>query len=151
MFKNIENQLIDRYIRRKPLVNTESMPLFEYSDEIHDYEIFKRLEVASKQTQLDALSQLNLVREFETINEISEELNILKIVINYASATSVDSDTTVASFVKKIYPGSGQTGGVLRSKTIEACRLKHLKHIWILLNLKRCILYTINKQVGTDT
>ncbi len=124
------------------------MPLFEYSDEINDYEIFKRLEATSKQTHLDASTQFNLVNEFKKINEVSEELNVLKIVINYACTTSVNSEISVASFVDKIYPNNGQPGGVLKSKTIQTCRLKNLKHIWILLNLKRCILYTTNNQVS---
>lgn len=86
--------------------------------------------------------------DYEQINDVSEELNILKIVINYASTTAIDSSTTIASFINKIYPSSGCTGGqkVLKSKTVEACELKHLKHIWLLLNVRRSMLYTISGQ-----
>lgn len=51
-YKNIENRLIDRYLRRKPMVNTENMPLFEYSDVIYDANIFERLEGGNKQVTL---------------------------------------------------------------------------------------------------
>lgn len=89
-----------------------------------------------------------MYRDYEQINDISEELNILKIVINYASTTAVDSSTTIASFINKIYPSNGVAGTqkMIKSKTLETCELKHLKHIWLLLNVKRSMLYTINGQ-----
>lgn len=51
-YKNIENRLIDRYLRKKPMVNTEKIPLFEYSDVIYDANIFERLEAGNKQVTL---------------------------------------------------------------------------------------------------
>ncbi len=48
-YKNIESRLIDRYLRRKPLVDTDKIPLFEYSDVIYDANIFERLEAGNKQ------------------------------------------------------------------------------------------------------
>lgn len=48
-YKDIENQLIDRYLRDKPLINMEKMPNFEYSDEIYDNRIFKRLDESNEQ------------------------------------------------------------------------------------------------------
>ena len=49
-YKNIENQIIDRYLRSKSLIDTSTIPVFEYSDEINDeMSLFKRLEESNKQ------------------------------------------------------------------------------------------------------
>ena len=102
--------------------------------------------------------QINLLKEFEQINDISEELNTLKIIINYASTTLINSDASIISFVDKIYPSnqshqSHQSAKkrIMKSKILENCQLKHLKHIWLLLNIKRSMLYTINNQDPFET
>ncbi len=41
-FRNIENQLINRYLRAKPKIDIQNMKLFEYSDEINDLSIFNK-------------------------------------------------------------------------------------------------------------
>lgn len=48
-------------------------------------------------------TQTEIFNEFKTINEVSEGLNVLKIVINYAKATSASPEEKVAGFMKKIY------------------------------------------------
>ncbi len=150
-FRNIENQLINRYLRAKPKIDIQNMKLFEYSDEINDLSIFKQIE---QKTLLDLATQTDLIDEFNKINEISEALNTLKLVINYASTLSADSAETISSFIKKIYSNDPalfkQSEQILKTKIIEKCQLKHLKHVWILLMMKRCILYTINNQDPFD-
>lgn len=149
-YKDIENQLVDRYLRRKPLINIEKLPVFEYADEIHDDNIFERLEAENKQMPLEQATMTNLVKDFTNISEISEELNTLKILINYASTTTADSNMTILSLINKIYlsdSNESNSQGILKSKSIQQCGLKHIKHAWILLNVKRCILYTNNNQV----
>ncbi len=37
------------------------------------------------------------------MNETSEALNIIKIIINYSKAASADSNLSISSFIKKIY------------------------------------------------
>lgn len=150
-FRNIENQLINRYLRAKPKIDLQHMQLFEYSDEINDLSIFKQIE---QKTLLDLTTQIDLIDEFNKINEISEALNTLKVVINYASTLSADSTETINSFIRKIYSNDQSlyklSEQILKTKIIEKCQLKHLKHVWILLMMKRGILYTINNQDPFD-
>ena len=98
---------------------------------------------------LDLLVQSDIFDEFDKINEISDILNQLKIIINYASAGAMNSTETILAFVNKIYPNqtTNKSEHVIKSKRIESCELKHLKHIWILLNVKRAVLLTRNDQV----
>jgi hypothetical protein len=52
---------------------------------------------------MDPSIQLQITNEFKNINELSEALNILKIIINYAAATSVEPDQPISYFIKRIY------------------------------------------------
>jgi hypothetical protein len=143
-YDNIENQIIDRYVRTKPLINLETLPMFEYSDEINDYSIFERLDFVVKQEVFDPSTQLDIFNDFVKTNEISEALNTLKIVINYARTTYADRDENIGLFLRKIYVESSLKSAELnlKSRITETCQLKHLKHIFILLSMKRSILYT---------
>ena len=57
-YKDIENQLIDRYLREKPLINMKKMPSFEYSDEIYDKNVFKRLDGGNEQVNYNFLIEI---------------------------------------------------------------------------------------------
>ncbi len=48
-YKNIENQIISKYLRGKSLIEIKTIPLFEYSDELNEISIFKLLEQSNKQ------------------------------------------------------------------------------------------------------
>jgi hypothetical protein len=156
-FKNIENQIINRYLRAKPKINLQAMELFEYSDEINDFSIFKRIENNNNNNSnnlLDINTQIEIIQDFKKINEISEALNTLKVIMNYASTLSTDSREKISSFVRKIYYNDLQlvkeSEQILKEKIIEKCQVEHLKNVWIILMMKRCVLYTINNQDPYD-
>lgn len=90
--------------------------------------------------------------EFKKANELSEALNTLKIIINYAITTSARPNETILSFIHKIYTDNlaKQSEIILKSRIIEGCSLAHLKLIWIILTMKRSILYTLNDQDPFD-
>lgn len=52
---------------------------------------------------MDPSIQLQITEEFKKINELSEALNTLKIIINYAATTSVEPNELIAQFIKRIY------------------------------------------------
>ena len=105
----------------------KSIPKFEYSDEITDFIIFKRLNDSilqvrllktklkikkksilmlkkkTKKESLDINLQIEIIEDFKKTNELSEALNALKIIINYAMTTSSDPKLSVNQFMKKIY------------------------------------------------
>jgi len=46
---------------------------------------------------------MEIVDDFKKTNELSEALNVLKIIINYAITTSHDPNELVIKFMEKIY------------------------------------------------
>jgi hypothetical protein len=123
---------------------------FEYSDEITDFKIFKQLSAVTKQETLDMGVQLEIIDEFKKIDELSEVLNVLRIVIKYAITTSANPQESIALFIRKIYTESSekqkQVESLLKTKIIEHGKLMYLKHLWLLLMMKQSVLYTLNGQ-----
>jgi hypothetical protein len=155
-YENIEYQIVDKYIRNKPRVNNKRLYQFEYSDEISDFGVFKRLNEACEQAPFgDFKVQMEIMDEFGKINELSEALNVLKVVINYAISTSTPGHVTLADFLDRIFANDEaylrSTLAALKSRIVQATKLQHLKHIWITLMMKRAlILFTLSDQVGID-
>jgi hypothetical protein len=52
---------------------------------------------------LDINLQIEIIDDFKIANELSEALNALKIIINYAMTTSSDPKLAIIQFMKKIY------------------------------------------------
>lgn len=150
-YRNIENQLINRYLRSKALIDLNSIKLFEYADEISDLILLRKLE---HNCLLDLVTQCDINDEFKKIDEISEALNIVKIIINYASTLSVRSSESLSSFIKKIYSNDSNlvkhAEQMLKTKIVDKCNLGHLKHIWLILMMKKSIMYTKHNQDPFD-
>jgi hypothetical protein len=148
-YDKIQRQLIENFIQSKPLINTKTIQksiLFEYSEEMNDMDILIRLNNEIKQELVDEATQKAIYEEFKQINETSEALHVLKTMINFACTTSHNSDVQLSEFMKSIYTQNTAVGSILKSKIIESCRLKHLKHIWLILMMKRAVLFTIASQ-----
>ena len=56
-----------------------------------------------KKESLDINLQIEIIDDFKKTNELSEALNALKIIINYAMTASSNSNEPVINFMKKIY------------------------------------------------
>lgn len=146
--KTSQIKIIDKYFQTKPLINILQIPLFEYADEINDSALFYRLNEIIVQKSLDLATQAEIFNEFKTINEVSEGLNHLKIVINYAKATSANSEEKVSSFMKKIYRENSMKNFemILKLNISEKCYLKHLKHVCIILMMRKSFFYSLSNQ-----
>ena len=59
---------------------------------------------------------MEIVDDFKKTNELSEALNVLKIIINYAITTSHDPNELVIKFMEKIYIKNSETP--LKNKVI---------------------------------
>lgn len=153
-YENIEFQIVDKYLRNKCKIDINKMFVFEYSDEISDFSVFKRLQATCKQTMLDNNHQqihVEIMNEFEKINELSEALNFLKVIINYAITTSASGELRISQFMERIFANNASyletAMRAMKTKISKHGQLKNLKHIWILLMTKRALLFTINEQV----
>lgn len=146
-YKNIERQIIERYLQTKQLVSLKSIRLFEYSEEMSDMAILKRLKTNIKQTMLEDYVQKSIYDDFKNINETSEALHSLKTIINFAVSTSASEEMKLSEFVRAIYANSYKyTDRVLKINTIETCQLKHLNHLWLILMMKRAVLFSLKDQ-----
>ena len=148
-YENITNQIVERYLQTKQLIDMKTLPLFEYSDEINDQTLLTKLNQVIKQDLIDLIIQSNIFNEFKTINQTAEMLNILKIVINYAKTTMPSPNMNLSDYMRKIYIDSAlntsATSDLAQSLTIVgACQMNHLKHLWTLLKMKKAFLYTMN-------
>jgi E3 ubiquitin-protein ligase RNF213 len=147
-YKNIERQIIERYVQTKQLVNLKTIQLFEYSEEMSNLAILKRLKTSIKQCMLEDYAQKSIYDDFKNINEASEALHLLKTVINFAVSTSANQDMKLSEFIRTIYINNSYKSAdrVLKINTIETCQLKHLTHLWIILMMKRAILFSLKDQ-----
>ena len=148
-YEKIQRQLIENFIQSKPLINMKSFNksiVFEYSEEMNDMEILIRLNNEIKQELLDEGTQKAIYDEFKQINETSEALHVLKTIINFACTTSNDKDIKLSDFVKVVYIQNNSVDTILKSRIIENCKLMHLKHIWLIVMMKRAVLFTVNDQ-----
>ena len=55
---------------------------------------------------IDQVIQMKIFNEFKAIGEISDALNITKIIINYAMTTSSSGDESLNKFIARIYSES---------------------------------------------
>lgn len=143
-YEKIENQILDRYLRSKAQIDFNSIPIFEYSDEITYFTTFKRLNEQVRQESLNLDDQAKIMDQFKTISELSEALNTLRLIIDYVIVSSLDSNDNLENFIQKIYspPYRNQAETILKTKIMKCGKVKHLKLIWILLITKQSILST---------
>jgi hypothetical protein len=109
-------------------------------------DIFFRLNNQIKQELVDEETQKVIYKEFKQISETSEALHVLKTMINFACITSHNPDLQLSELIKSIYIQNTAVDSILKSKIIESCRLKHLKHIWLIIMMRRAVLFTIASQ-----
>ena len=105
-----------------------------------------RLNNEIKQELVDEATQKAIYEEFKQINETSEALHVLKTIINFACTTSHNSGIPLFEFIKNVYTQNTTIDTILKSRIIEYCRLKHLKQIWLIVMMKRAVLFTIASQ-----
>lgn len=100
--------------------------MYEYADEINDSNQLARLNNVIEQVRneftlshintayldkyavktkgvMEMTIQKNIFNDFETINEVAEALNLLKMVIDYARATLASAEEVLGAFIKRIY------------------------------------------------
>ena len=151
-FAGIEDQLINENLRGKLKIKYEEKSVnkfFEYSDK--EVTKLSDLNKLNNQTWLAQESEIKLFNEFKSANEIEDALKTLKLIMNYANNLKIDYSETVYSFVKKIYSNDpellNQSERILKFELINnTTQLKHLKHAWMILSVKQCIVDTKNER-----
>jgi hypothetical protein len=149
-YDNIEKQIINRFIQTKALINKATIKKFEYSDEMTDMSILIHLNQSIDQETIEPVLQRVIYSSFKHINDISESLHVLKIIINYGCTTESDGNLKLINFAQMIYSTS-HDNMLFRTKFIEQLQLKHLKHLWLLISMKRAVLLTLNDQDPFET
>lgn len=125
-YENIEHQLIDRFLRNKPKINLDTLFVFEFSDELTDSSVFKRLDQICRQEALPSVaSWTEIMAEFTQVSELSDALNTLKIVMNYTLTTTPDRDLDLVDFLENIFTHESRlklTKDVLKPKVFLVFR-----------------------------
>jgi hypothetical protein len=149
-YHKIQRKLVENFIQSKPLIQLDTIEksiLFEYSNEMNDIdEILIRLSTEIKQELVDEGTQKAIYDEFKQINEMSEALHVLKAMINFACTTSFNPEVCFSEFVHQVYPQNTSIETILKARITETCKLKHLKHVWLIIMMKRAVLFTLNGQ-----
>ena len=85
----------------------------------------------------DPSTQLDVFNDFSKTNEISEALNTLKIIINYARTTFADKDENINQFLKRIYV----EGSLKSSELILKSRVRSPHLGWFAIELLTCLTF----------
>lgn len=152
---NITDQIVDKYLNNKQPVDLKTIATFEYSDEIIDDSLFKKLRHTIRQETLDVAVQTTIFNEFSTISSIAEAVNILRIMINYIKTIQPHSSKNLGQFMQMIFIESNESSGsdqhaahtaqLLLGPTVASnCLIRHIESLWHLLMMKKAFLYTIN-------
>ena len=146
-FENISNKIIEKF-QDKPLISLANFAVFEYCDEISDSTFFNKLDEVITQEICEPDVQMNIFEEFKNINELSETINLVKIMINYARSTSASREESIGKFLRKIRFDQSHRNAenLLKLNITERCALKHMKHVYVILMTKRSLLLSIQDQ-----
>ena len=139
----IERQLLillNLYILSEPYVDLDSIKAYEYADEMNYLNTFANLSERVPQETINIKIQKYFFDQYKTVNEASEHLSALKVVINFSWTTRADGNVYLKEFFDKIlkYPGKENYKSIMEH--FKECQLKHLKHLWIILSAKRALL-----------
>lgn len=103
-YENIEHQIIDRFLRNKPKINLDTIFLFEFSDELQDSTVFNRLNQVCRQEPMTSVGAwTEIMAEFSQVSELSDALNMVKIIINYTLTTTPNRDLDLITFLEEIF------------------------------------------------
>ncbi|CAH3189324.1 unnamed protein product [Porites lobata] len=130
----LERQLIDRFIRRKPLVDFKD-ERFAFSKDIQLDSVFAAVKAKVPQVPLSSAVSRQVISEFRSLTDICDVLSPLDIAIGFLSSTGGAPERLLSNYL----------GGVLRMqqntlrslKAQQYCQLRHVISLWRLLTLER--------------
>ncbi|KAL2092430.1 hypothetical protein ACEWY4_012228 [Coilia grayii] len=133
-FKNLERQIVDRFFTEKPIINVETIPLFEYNAGTTLRAFFSKFK--------DRLEPLNtndrncILNDFRFLNEISAALSTLRIAIGFMQLSFPQSEEYLVNYLKKELKLEDRTH-TLGLPVLRTSRVKHIQSLWEVLSLRQ--------------
>eukprot|EP00794_Sanderia_malayensis_P015622 gene15622-17198_t len=143
-FPALERQLVDTFIRGKPLIDIE-LQRIRYIDEVNNLSLLKELETKITQTPIPFDEELKMAAEFSTLSEVCDALRAAQIAVGLLAATGAKPDVLYKKYLEDILR-MPLSQFLVSGKMQSACRLAHIRSIWLMLNVERAFRLYQNKE-----
>ncbi|XP_067056125.1 E3 ubiquitin-protein ligase rnf213-alpha-like isoform X2 [Acropora muricata] len=131
----LERQLIDRFIRGRPLIEFKD-ERFAFSRDIQLDSVFAAVKLKIRQYPLNSTVSRQIITEIRSLTDICDVLSSLDIAIGFLSSTGGKSDMLLEEYLREVLRMDEQN--CLRSlKAQQCCQLRHVVSFWRLLSLER--------------
>ncbi|XP_020616489.1 E3 ubiquitin-protein ligase RNF213-like [Orbicella faveolata] len=132
----LERQLIDRFIRGRPLVDFKD-ERFAFSKDIQLDSVFASVKAkVHPQVPLSSAVSHQILGEFRSLTDICDVLSSLDIAVGFLSSTGGSPDMLLNHYLQHVLRMPHQNS--LRSlKAQQCCQLRHVISLWRLLTLER--------------
>ncbi|KAL4648494.1 E3 ubiquitin-protein ligase RNF213-like [Arapaima gigas] len=134
--KTLENQLVNRYISEKPLIDIQTCPIFEFNAVRTLCKFFTTVK-----DQLEPLktNDKEYINELRFLNEISAALATLKIAIGFLQLSFGHPDMLLVDYMKKELRMEDRAKH-LDLPVLRTSKVKHIQCLWEVLSARRSVL-----------
>ncbi|XP_078381354.1 E3 ubiquitin-protein ligase rnf213-alpha-like isoform X3 [Oculina patagonica] len=131
----LERQLIDRFIRGRPMIDFKD-ERFAFSKDIQLDSVFASVKAkVHPQVSLSSAVSHQILGEFRSLTDICDVLSSLDIAIGFLSSTGGSPDMLLNHYLQRVLRMPQNS---LRSlKAQQCCQLRHVISLWRLLSLER--------------
>ncbi|XP_031429893.1 uncharacterized protein LOC105898026 [Clupea harengus] len=132
-FKSLERQIVDRFFTEKPIINVNTIPLFEDKTRTTLRAFF------SMKEQLEPLNtndQNCILNDFRFLNEISAALSTLRIAIGFMQLSFPPAEEYLVHYLSKELKLEDRTH-TLSLPVLRTSRVKHIQSLWEVLSLRQ--------------
>ncbi|XP_066547032.1 E3 ubiquitin-protein ligase rnf213-alpha [Amia ocellicauda] len=136
-FRELEIQLINRFISSKPTICLTTIPTVELNNVRTVLSFFNEME--GKLEPLPVNSQNYIMNNLKIVIDISSALSTLKVAIGFLALRIGDPEELLIDYIKKDLRMEDRAQ-TLNSPVLQTSKVKHIKSLWQLLSTKRSVL-----------
>ncbi|XP_066472974.1 E3 ubiquitin-protein ligase RNF213 isoform X2 [Tiliqua scincoides] len=131
--EKIQQQIISRFLRGKPLITLTGIPTLVYRHDRNYEHLFSDIKSKLSQSSLPNSTISTISGELQSYSDICDALKIIETTLGFLAMAGGDSKMTLAEYVENILQmGSHVNSHVL--KALSRCHLKHAIAVWQLLS-----------------
>ncbi|XP_038571429.1 E3 ubiquitin-protein ligase rnf213-alpha-like isoform X2 [Micropterus salmoides] len=129
----IQQQILDRFLRGKPLITRTGIPTLINTQE-RDYEtIFKAVKGKVHQEILSSLTRNAMSRYLDSYSEVCEALKIVELLLGFLSMTGGDRMMSMVTYLRDILKMADHIDRLIL-QALGRCTLRHCVSLWQLLS-----------------
>ncbi len=148
-FVKIQQTIESRFVSNKLFVDTDTIPIFDYSDDVSDSNRFDHLNEKCVQKELDYNLVERISSTFRQPNELNDIISKINVIIDFVISSGCSKDTKIEDYAVNVLKMHTFNENY-KSKEIEELSIVYLKSLWDLLNIRRAILLTEHGQDPFD-